>query len=102
LRLQKPVLALTSQQGDTAALLRSTGGATIVDIADEDAIYRTLPQFLQSIHTRAHPLPELVKVRAFSRREQTATLASCLDVVVEETLRQQSLNSPSRGERQRR
>jgi glycosyltransferase involved in cell wall biosynthesis len=97
LRLQKPVLALATQQGDTAALFRSTGGATIVDIANEDAIYRILPEFLQSVRSGAHPLPELAKVRAYSRREQTAVLARCLDVVLEEGMRQPTFDRLSRG-----
>ena len=44
LRLNKPVLALTTNNGDTAALLKEAGGATIVDLADENAIYDALPR----------------------------------------------------------
>lgn len=81
LRLQKPILALTTEAGDTGALLRSIGGATIVDIADESAIYRALPEFVRRVRNGAHPVPELDKVKAFSRREQSAVLASCLDAL---------------------
>jgi hypothetical protein len=45
LRAQRPIVALTSDEGDTAALLRRTGGATIVDLAREDAIYSAFPDF---------------------------------------------------------
>jgi len=37
-RLGKPILALTTHTGDTAALLREVGGATIVNLASEDEI----------------------------------------------------------------
>ena len=98
LRLQKPVLALTTKEGDTAALLRSTGGATVVDIADEDAIYRALPEFLQSVRSRTHPLPEPAIVRGYSRREQAAVLAECLDVLAQGIKTRPVLNELSRGE----
>src|SRR4029077_436687 len=58
LRLAKPILALTSHEGDTAKLLQMTGGATIVDSADWRAIYSRLPDFLQAVETRCHPEPK--------------------------------------------
>src|SRR6185312_8547382 len=57
LRLQKPILALTSNTGDTARLLNECSGATIIDIADEDAIVRGLPAFLMAVQDGTHPLP---------------------------------------------
>jgi len=78
LRLGKPILALTSETGDTAALLRENGGATIVDLADEDAIYRTVPAFVRSVQQQVHSLPDAGKARRYSRRSQTEELAKCL------------------------
>jgi hypothetical protein len=78
LRLGKPILALTSETGDTAALLRENGGATIVDLADEDAIYRTVPAFVRSVQQQVHSLPDAGKARRYSRRSQTEQLAKCL------------------------
>jgi glycosyltransferase involved in cell wall biosynthesis len=82
LRLAKPILALTSHAGDTAALLRQTGGATIVDLADWQAIYRVLPEFLRAIDTQSHQQPKRSVVEGYSRREQAKELARLLDEVV--------------------
>ena len=81
LRLRKPILALTNDDGDTAHLLRETGGATIVPLEDESAIVRTLPNFLRSLRQANHPLPEEAQVRRYSRSQQAADLARCLDEV---------------------
>jgi glycosyltransferase involved in cell wall biosynthesis len=78
LRLQKPILALTSEEGDTALLLREMGGATIIDLADEQAIYKTLPHFLKLIRNGSHPLPDNSKIRSFARENQALELARCL------------------------
>src|SRR5262249_20174673 len=75
LRAQRPILALTPDQGDTAALLRRTGGATIVDLAREDLIYSTLPSFLEAVGTGVHSLPAMSEVQHFARHNQALTLA---------------------------
>lgn len=83
LRLNKPILALTTQTGDTAALLKQAGGgATIVDLEDETAIYQALPEFLRQVRTGSHPLPG--SIDAYSRRSQAKQLAVCLDRVLRE------------------
>ncbi len=78
LRLRKPILALTTQTGDTAALLNEVGGATIVELADSEAIYRALPRFLESLRNGDHCLPNPEKVRRYSRAIQAEELARCL------------------------
>jgi len=82
LRLRRPVLALTSYQGDTAALLKEVGGATIVDIAREDEIYTYLPQFLTAARNHSHPLADPMKLQRYARKNQAQELARCLDAVV--------------------
>ena len=82
LRLNKPILALTTQTGDTARLLQSTGGATIVDLDKENAIYAALPDFLHKLRSGAHPLPS--DVARYSRRSQAGQLAECLNRVLVE------------------
>jgi len=77
LRLRKPILALTTHNGDTAGLLDDVGGATIVDIADEKAIYSALPRFLNSVRNRSHPLPR--NSDEYSRHSQVRRLADCLN-----------------------
>ncbi len=81
LRLSKPILAITSHSGDTAALLKQTGGATIVDSADWQAIYRALPEFLRAAETRSHPQPERSLVEQYSRKGQAGALAQLLNEV---------------------
>jgi glycosyltransferase involved in cell wall biosynthesis len=83
LRLAKPILAITSPTGDTAALLRETGGASFVDLADWEAIYRTLLDFLNQVQTQTHPKPAPEVAARFSRRNQAEQLARVLDEVVE-------------------
>jgi glycosyltransferase involved in cell wall biosynthesis len=82
LRLAKPILALTSHTGDTAALLGQTGGATIVDSADCQAIFRALPEFVKSVEARSHPRPEPSLVQRYSRKGQANALAHLLDEVI--------------------
>jgi len=83
LALRKPILALTSETGDTAELLRETGGATIVDIADEAAICRCLIKFLQSVRAGIHPLPDQQRYTRYSRRSQTQVLGRLLDKILD-------------------
>jgi glycosyltransferase involved in cell wall biosynthesis len=87
LRLQKPILALTTEQGDTARLLRKTGGATIINLEDERAILQGLPQFLRSLCARTHPLPDLGEVKGYDRRYQAAELAKCLSRIISTPMR---------------
>lgn len=82
LRLRKPILALTSESGDTAAVLRESGGATIVDLASEEAIYRALPAFLASLQADQHSLPDEQKVMRYSRENQARELAACFSQLV--------------------
>jgi glycosyltransferase involved in cell wall biosynthesis len=78
LRLNKPVLALTTMCGDTAAVLNQVGGATIADLGDEAAICNALPTFLQQVRAGSHPLPCSTLVSSFSRRGQAKQLAEAL------------------------
>jgi glycosyltransferase involved in cell wall biosynthesis len=81
LRFKKPILALTSHHGDTAALLRETGGATIIDASDEQAIYSALCDFLNLARSGTHALPDRTKVERYGRKNQTVELAGCLSQV---------------------
>lgn len=87
LRLRRPILALTSSTGDTAALLNSTGGATILDIASEEQIYQQLPAFLEIVKHGNHPVPDEGIVQKYSRRSQAGTVAQCLSQVLNESAR---------------
>lgn len=87
LRLQRPILALVSSTGETAALLRQTRGATLLDIGDEQELYRELPGFLAAVRNQQHPVAKLDVVQQFSRRGQASVLAQCLDQLMEEAAR---------------
>ncbi|HUJ80612.1 MAG TPA: hypothetical protein VLW83_01950, partial [Candidatus Acidoferrales bacterium] len=87
LRLRRPILALTSETGDTAAVLHSTGGATILDLASEEAIYGSLPSFFDTIANGNHPMPDDGTVQKYSRRSQAAAVAQCLSQVLNEKAR---------------
>jgi len=78
LRLARPILGLTSQTGDTAALLNEVGGATLLDLANADEIYHRLPIFLDAIRNGTHPLANRSKLSRYARQNQAADLAQCL------------------------
>jgi glycosyltransferase involved in cell wall biosynthesis len=84
LRLRRPILALTTYEGDTAALLGETGGATIVNLYDAEAIYHSLMAFLETLRRGNHPLPQLDKTSQFARRNQAHQLGGHLDHLVKE------------------
>lgn len=92
LRLGRPILALTDEAGDTAALMKECGGSTIVNLADEEAIYKALPSFLKSIRNGSHLAPNLNKVAQYSRESQARALAEHLTRLVDP----QSFRAPSR------
>lgn len=81
LRLRKPILALTTTTGDTGRLLAECGGATIIDLMDEEALYRALPPFFETLRSRRHPLPDPDKTARHGRRYQAGQLADCLDTL---------------------
>lgn len=84
LRMGKPVLALTTHTGDTAALLEEIGGTTIANLAEEEEIYQALPAFLEAVRTRTHSVANPAKIARYSRRSQAESLAACLAEVKNE------------------
>ena len=67
-----------TEKGDTAQILKNVGGASIIDIEDEKALYRSLPDFFASARAGRLPLPELKKITKFDRKYQAHTLAGIL------------------------
>lgn len=92
LRVQRPVFALTTKTGDTANLLNETGGATIVDLASADDIYRELPVFLDAIRAGKYPVADRSRLERYARHNQARDLAACLSLV-----RQEYLAGPARS-----
>ena len=81
LRLGRPIFALTSHSGDTAALLKETGGATIVELANEQAISDALPDFLALLRRGEHSVADLGQAQKYARRNQALILAECLSEI---------------------
>jgi hypothetical protein len=79
LRIGKPILGLTTHTGDTAALLRETGGATIVNLVSEDEIYEGLSAFVDALRVGTHPVPDRAKIQRYTRQAQAGQLARVLD-----------------------
>jgi len=82
LRLGRPILALTSHTGDTAALLHEAAGAKIVDLADEQAIFDALPEFLAGIRNGDVPVATLERVQKYDRKNQSLALTEILSEIV--------------------
>ena len=82
LRLGRPILALTTHEGDTAALLRDSGGATIVEMDNADKIYETLSAFLDKLKRGDHSLPDSGKTSRYARRSQAKQLSGYLEQVI--------------------
>ena len=87
LRMGKPILAMTTHTGDTAALLNEVGGATIVKLAEEENIYGCLVEFLAAVRAGIHHLPRLADVQRYARKNQAEELAKCLTEIRRETSR---------------
>lgn len=82
LRIQRPILALTSEDGDTAMLLRENSGATIIDLLDEQALFLAVPHFLRSVRKGMHPVPESQKIQCYARENQARALAGYLSQLI--------------------
>lgn len=78
-RTGKPILALTNASGDTAALLREVGGATVVELDNEASIYAAVPNFVRLVKDRMHPLPDLHTAQKYTRQSGASQLARYLD-----------------------
>jgi glycosyltransferase involved in cell wall biosynthesis len=87
LRIGKPILALTTHTGDTAALLCDAGGATIVNIASEDEIYEGLSSFVDALRVGTHPVPDKDKIQRYTREAQAGQLARVLDGLAGKSIR---------------
>jgi len=78
MNFQKPILALTSDDGDAATVLRSVGGASFAQMEDESSIADALPNFLGALRQGTHPVPDKAKVKGYSWKRQVEKLAAIL------------------------
>ena len=81
LRIGRPIFALVGERGDTANLLRGTGGAELVPLEDVSAIEEGLRTFIEALQQDRAPQARPGAIGKFSRREGAAVLAGLLDEV---------------------
>ncbi|HKT40813.1 MAG TPA: glycosyltransferase [Rhodanobacteraceae bacterium] len=81
LRIGHPIFALVGEHGDTAALLRETGGAILAPMDDVSAIAEALAAFLRAIRSGHAPVVAQATAARYSRAFGAATLANLLDQV---------------------
>lgn len=79
LRIGRPIFALVGPDGDTASMLRYTGGAAVSSPEDVAGITRQLSEFVRALREGRAPqaFPEVVA--RHSRRAGAASLAGLLD-----------------------
>lgn len=82
LRVGRPIFALVDERGDTADLLRRTGGAIVTPLDNVDCIHHRLAQFLRLLRTSNSPKPSAKVVEGLSRAEGARQLVSLLDSVL--------------------
>lgn len=81
LRIGRPIFALTSPEGDTAAVLRDTGGAEIAPIEDVAEITARLGTFIRGLRSGRAPTADATAVRRYSRENGALLLAEQLNQV---------------------
>lgn len=79
LRIGRPIFALVSESGDTAALLRETGAATTVTLDNADAIRQQFARFVEALREGLASTVDRSVVQRYSRFEGAAALAGLLD-----------------------
>jgi hypothetical protein len=82
LRVGRPIFALVGANGDTASVLRETGGAELAPIDDADVIAARLARFIDALLDGRAPSARPAAVAQRSRREGAVTLADMLNQVV--------------------
>lgn len=82
LRIGRPIFALVGEKGDTANLLRTTGGAQLVPLDDVSAIERGLHEFIRALRDQRAPVANERIVKSYSRQQGAVLLAGLLDEIV--------------------
>lgn len=82
LRIGHPIFAMVGENGDTAALLRETGGAELAPLDDISLIETRFREFIQALREGRSPKVDEAVVRGYSRRRGAVSLAGLLDGIV--------------------
>lgn len=81
LRIGRPIFALVGEDGDTAALLRATGGAEIVPLDDSAAIETELRKFIKAVREGSASIANAAVAQTYSRHQGAVSLATLLDEI---------------------
>lgn len=81
LRIGRPIFALVGEHGDTASVLRESGGAELVGLDDVDAITTRLRAFIEALRASTAPRVRPEVAARYSRRAGATALAGLLDRV---------------------
>ena len=79
LRAQRPIIALTHPDGDTASVLREADADNILPLDDEQQLVQSLPKILEDLRTDRLRISPLERVERYSRARGAADLAALLD-----------------------
>lgn len=85
LRIGRPIFALVGPEGDTAALLRESGGAQLVPIDAVPAIETGITEFVRALRAGRASTVSAEVVRRYSRDQGAVELADLLDGTIRGT-----------------
>lgn len=81
LRIGRPIFALASDQGDTADILRNSGGAELAPIDDVDAIAGKFAAFIRALREGCAPMADPAGVKRYARDNGAMLLAGQLEQI---------------------
>lgn len=79
LRIGRPIFALVGAEGDTASVLRDTGGAMVAPPECADTIEARLAAFIAALRDGRAPVAGSTVVAGYSRKEGAGSLARLLE-----------------------
>ena len=84
LRAKRPIFAMTDDNGDTAAVLRSAKVGTVVSLDSESSIESGFQEFLAQVHRGDAAVASEQEIRKHSRESRSRELAILFDSLVME------------------
>ena len=81
LRAKRPILALTDPEGDTAAVLKTTGIGTVASLDSKEEITRSMIEFLAKIQAGCVEAVADAEIVGHSRRSRTEELVKLLSSI---------------------
>ena len=88
LRIGRPIFALVGEHGDTAVLLRDTGGTVIAPLDDTSIIEKRFREFIDALRKGQAPKPDNNIVQKYSRHQTAVMLARIMDQITNQKIQQ--------------